>query len=490
MGGVVCKERAKAHTNFLTRVATLHCMKLVLKRSWIKNVGVFCIALLACFVVVELGFRVFAPQALFDNCNKKHPDWPRPMIISDETLGWTMKPNGEWCLYQPDTNKKITIKTNSKGMRGTQEYTVEKPPNTFRILVYGDSFLWGENLFEDEHFATQFQKQLEKEFAKSTVHLQPEVLAFGVDAYGMHQSFLKYATDGIKYNADLVIYLLYQNDFTDHMVARHNFYPKPKLQFTQKTQGNDNAGTIQLSSVSADTVARIARAQRQDTNYYKLYKNDNNKPVPRISLLRRAVLGHSHFVVFLRKTLQANPITSLFHTPYEKDFFRLLEKISVTNKVLFQVRQQYDPSFMGIIENANYVLHFFNKAVKEQGSQFILVNVPSVYQVQSKYYDKLRRDFTHIPEGALLPKARDIIASQGLTLDSAQGNILLGRIAAQESLHYVDLTTPAKKHEYTFYHRADNHWSPAGTAISAEYITQQLQAKGLLPFVQEDQAKV
>ena len=95
-------------------------------RKWKKNILVCITTLLVCVLLAEVSVRLVAPQALWDECDKSHPDWPRPMIISDEILGWKTKPYWRGCTYQPDTNERIHIKTNSKGMLTDKQFNYNK----------------------------------------------------------------------------------------------------------------------------------------------------------------------------------------------------------------------------------------------------------------------------------------------------------------------------------------------------------------------------
>ena len=49
---------------------------------------------------------------------------------------------------------------NSLGFRDRREYSLEKPPNTFRILVLGDSVTFGHGTLDDTTYPYLLEQQL------------------------------------------------------------------------------------------------------------------------------------------------------------------------------------------------------------------------------------------------------------------------------------------------------------------------------------------
>ena len=99
-------------------------------------------------------------------------------------LGWTIKKNGISTLF----------KSNSQGIRASIEYSLNPPENVVRISTFGDSFTHGDEVKNEE----TWQEKLNS--------LEPnlEVLNFGVNGYGLDQSFLRYQKDGVKFNSHIV----------------------------------------------------------------------------------------------------------------------------------------------------------------------------------------------------------------------------------------------------------------------------------------------
>src|ERR1043166_9290465 len=68
-------------------------------------------------------------------------------------LGWELKPN----IRSPRLN------SNSKGIRGTREYLLAPPDGARRVLCIGDSFMFGENLSDEQTLPAQLESILNKE---------------------------------------------------------------------------------------------------------------------------------------------------------------------------------------------------------------------------------------------------------------------------------------------------------------------------------------
>jgi hypothetical protein len=124
-------------------------------------------------------------------------------------LGWELRPN----LRTPGLN------SNSKGIRGTREYSLNRLPGTRRILALGDSFMFGENLIDTETFSARLENYLQPDGAW-------EVLNLGVHGYGLDQEWLRLQRFGFQYRADLVLMGIYEDDIL-RTTLKFRDYAKP-----------------------------------------------------------------------------------------------------------------------------------------------------------------------------------------------------------------------------------------------------------------------
>jgi lysophospholipase L1-like esterase len=141
-------------------------------------------------------------------------------VISDSVLGWRNIPYSRHFYRQEAQPYHIVI--NSKGLRD-REHSYEKPPGTFRILVTGDSFVFGSGGVEP---SSRFTDILERTLKNV------EIINTGVPAYGTDQEYLYLKTEGLKYHPDLVILCIFSNDFVESFSTVNPSNGRPKGYFS------------------------------------------------------------------------------------------------------------------------------------------------------------------------------------------------------------------------------------------------------------------
>jgi len=104
----------------------------------------------------------------------------------DAELGWS------WRLSASDIDGKFT--TNSIGARGRREYPRTPPAGTKRLLFFGDSFTFGDEI--PDH--ASFESILEARYP------EVEAINFGVSGYGTDQAWLRYREVGKELQPDAV----------------------------------------------------------------------------------------------------------------------------------------------------------------------------------------------------------------------------------------------------------------------------------------------
>ena len=129
----------------------------------------------------------------------------------DDALGWRLKPNLD-LRYWDDKH----FQTNSFGIRGNKEYSMEPNRVVTRIAMVGDSFTLGEEVGEKETFSYQLQ-----EFWPQT-----EVINFGVGGYGIDQVLLQLESTVSQYRPDVVVVGFIRDDMRRCM-WRFRHHSKP-----------------------------------------------------------------------------------------------------------------------------------------------------------------------------------------------------------------------------------------------------------------------
>ncbi len=137
---------------------------------------------------------------------------------TDPKTNWAIVPERVWTEYHPvlgwfhQKNKKaflkkngfeIEVNTNSQGFRGSREYTIQKPPQSKRLVVLGDSFVFGWAVHDDETFSSILEQR----------YKNLEAINLGVAGFGIDQILMSYRAIGQKFTADVVVIGIFSEDF-------------------------------------------------------------------------------------------------------------------------------------------------------------------------------------------------------------------------------------------------------------------------------------
>jgi hypothetical protein len=169
-----------------------------------QNIVLFLISLVLMLAVSEAALQWLKP------------DQPRPP--QKPKSDWALVPERIWTEYHPalgwyhEKNKRAVLQkgeidaaihTNSQGFRGVREYQIEKPSDVTRILVLGDSFVFGFGVEDDEAFPALLE------------HRRPdwEVINLGVSGYGIDQILMSYREIGAAYRPDAVVIGIFPEGF-------------------------------------------------------------------------------------------------------------------------------------------------------------------------------------------------------------------------------------------------------------------------------------
>lgn len=153
------------------------------------------------FLVFEIGLRIAAISYPVFNIIDPH----RGFAMAPGAEGWHV---GEGRAY---------IRINSDGLRD-QEHQIEKPDNTIRIAVLGDSYAQAFQLPMEQAFWWVLGEELAN--CPALEGQRVEVINFGVGGYGTAQELLTLRHHAWKYDPDVVLLaFLTGNDITDNSYA-------------------------------------------------------------------------------------------------------------------------------------------------------------------------------------------------------------------------------------------------------------------------------
>lgn len=180
-------------------------------RQILGKIALTAFGLLLAWALMEAAVRTYAVLAVKERT-----------LEYDPVLGWKLRPRAR--RYFRDEAEPYLIQTNSRGLRD-REHTYEKPANTFRIVVLGDSFVFGSGGVPAE---SRFTDLLEKR----DPHL--EVINLGVPGYSTDQEYLILKTEGLLYHPDLVVMCMFVNDFRESFLLFNPSIGRPKGYFSSE----------------------------------------------------------------------------------------------------------------------------------------------------------------------------------------------------------------------------------------------------------------
>ncbi len=152
-------------------------------------------------------------------------DADHKMLLSDEDI--TFSDVYGWQLPKRFNHCGAEVTLNTKGYVG-KAYDHERSAGTTRILMLGDSILFGFCVRQEDTFAALLDASGD----------MLEVINFGVKGYGTDQALIRFEREGLNFKPDIVVLnFCLDNDIKDNAAARSIYgqaYPKPYF-----TIGND-----------------------------------------------------------------------------------------------------------------------------------------------------------------------------------------------------------------------------------------------------------
>jgi len=169
-------------------------------------------------ILFSLVLVIFVAETIFRIFEIKYPNpktgtW-REAVQEESFPGvrYQFDPNSEFHVSYDgnpdgyfDENNRLHYKLNNYGFRG-DDYRMEKQPGTYRIIVLGDSFTFGDGVKDEDTFCLQLQKELRK------LNPKVEVLNFGTSGWNTVDQISYFDQMGYRFNPDLVVVAYVLND--------------------------------------------------------------------------------------------------------------------------------------------------------------------------------------------------------------------------------------------------------------------------------------
>jgi len=176
-------------------------------KAFLFRVVAVLISLLLAALFGEVALRIFVPGG-------GKPLSERNIFCRfDHELGWTPL---EYINFI-DKQSRFVLHQNQFGLRGPDEMQLEKTSARKRVLVLGDSYVWGVSASQDDIFTSPKVHGTNDEFING-----------GVPGYGTDQEYLFYLRVGQKFDVDQVVLVFTPyNDVANNLASKQYSYLKP-----------------------------------------------------------------------------------------------------------------------------------------------------------------------------------------------------------------------------------------------------------------------
>ena len=398
----------------------------------ITRVSLILLGLTLGVIILELIFRWQYPDPspkLVNQALQFHDVYG--IAFTPNTAGWNTSLRGEYSAY---------IQINNKGLRG-QEYPYQKPSDTFRILVLGDSFTAALQVKDQDLFTSLLREQ----FNQASSDKRVEVINAGVVGYGTANELSYFMHEGYKYASDVVILMFFAgNDVLNNINPPHYKIEDGRL---------IPIDLVYRSDIGVPPWAQDGTIFRKTRNY--LYTHSRLYSVT-IELLVYALIQQSPqlstllqsmgFVEATRPVMNAGNIYSFLQPPQEA--------WTMTEALLIELHRE----------------------IQSQGSQLIVVIIPDETEVDPVKWDKLFAEYPTLFDRTGLndtPTTR------------------LEQLFTRHAIPHLQLRTTFQAHQSKtqglIYYPYDGHWTPLGHHLAAQVIYDYfVQDDGWLEQLQTD----
>ena len=172
-------------------------------QSFLKKLLLVLFSFLITALLLEVALRI----AFYHSLDFSMEMWKYAVelkrSVPNPNLRFTNLPGGHGFLMGQD------VQISSQGLRD-REFTLEKPPGVYRILMLGDSTTFGWGVAQNETAAKVLERELNA--AHIPGYDRFEVLNSGVGNYDTVQEVTYYETRGREFHPDLVILVYFIND--------------------------------------------------------------------------------------------------------------------------------------------------------------------------------------------------------------------------------------------------------------------------------------
>lgn len=171
--------------------------KISTKKVFLKKIIISIVAL-ELIVILSLTFAIFKK---IESTNVTNLPKSQIQLNPSEDLKYFFEPIPSASADKPPNFLYEGININSDTLNERYDYQTQKPTNTYRIIVLGDSFAFGLFVKTENNWAELLENRL-----KTTCHNNVEVINLSVPGYDTRYELERFIKRGIKYDPALIIW--------------------------------------------------------------------------------------------------------------------------------------------------------------------------------------------------------------------------------------------------------------------------------------------
>lgn len=396
-------------------------VKVKLEIETVKNILLLIITVVLIIVVFEITLYLWYPQKLYNGFNPTHPDFVT-YTEQDMLYGWSNKNNFSTQEYSPDNGVLLTYRHNSKGQRDDDEHEYENRFNKKRIVIIGDSFIYGIGIDQNETFPAQLQRTLGDTY---------ELINLGVQGYDPVQEYYTLVKEGVLYKPDIIIISIFKNDFYDTTKPIIGWDP-PTIKPTLRRRNN------RLYILTTEEILHQIEKDK------RIGKFKQKPEIQSPSGLNRFLLSESHLYVWLNEKVQR--IHNAFVGPSENT----VNVVASLNPYLKEVPQRVAVGYL-IVE---LMLKKFQEVITKNNAKLILLYIPDKIEVDAEELEKFLRTYKkYFNEN---------------DFDFEKVNTFVREVASSNGIQLIDITSNfeelIKRGEKLYL--SDDHWNAHSIGIA------------------------
>lgn len=393
-------------------------------------VGAALFSILFSLVLLEVALHVVG----YPRTKTSHQ---RFYVEHDPQRGWRNVPNADGWFSTDEYD--VHLQYNSRGIRGP-EIPYEKPPGTYRVVIFGDSFIEGYSVNREARVA----EQLEKLLTEQDPSRKYQVIALGTAGYSTDQELIWLESEGIKYQPDLVVTMFYMNDVWFNGQSKYWRGEKPAYVL-------DN-GELKLTNVPVpDPNAGKKEKKKESGRGLKYWIRANSKIMALVSLSLENSPG-------LRGVATSLGLVAPRDDDEDDGGPKVSDELSV-----FQKSPPVDTQRGWTMTEA--ILDEMDAVAQQAGADFVAFHIPFKGVVYPADWGPILAKLG-IPQDQLDPSAVkqhfDAIC-KARALD-----------CIEPTADYVRVAKELKDGQRLYYVQ-DNHWNPGGHALAAQLLAKKVR---------------